>query len=141
VYVSRGLRLWLAFRPVRLGIRTPDRPWLEKDCLVLALANSNQYGNDFSLAPWARTDDGLLEAVMVLPGNPLQLGLDLIRLRRGKMQDSTRIRMLRGASFEIKASPGTLFHVDGELRQSETGMLQVGVKPQALRVVIGNRRG
>ena len=59
---------------IRLAQETVDvRP------LLVALANSSQYGNGARIAPMARLDDGLLDVVIVRASTPLR---DLLRARR-----------------------------------------------------------
>jgi diacylglycerol kinase (ATP) len=103
--------------------------------LLVAVANSDQYGNGARIAPGARVDDGQLDLVAVRPVNVASAAPLLARLFLGKIAGSPRVFRLRSARFLIeRASPG-LIHTDGETH--ETGaLIDVRVHPRSLRLVV-----
>lgn len=104
------------------------------DMLLIAIANSDQYGHGAVIAPGARVDDGLLDLVAV---GPVGFGCATVlaaRLFLGNLDRSGRIRRLRGARFVIERPAPGLIHTDGECHDEEARIV-VAVRERSLRVV------
>jgi YegS/Rv2252/BmrU family lipid kinase len=105
------------------------------DAFLVAVANSDQYGNHARLAPGARVDDGLLDLVAVEPPG-LWGALPLVaRLFLGTFDRSPRVRRHRSARFIIHRPAPGLIHTDGETH--ETGAtVEIAVLPRSLRLLV-----
>ena len=66
------------------------------DMLLIAVANSDQYGNNAKIAPNARVDDGKLDLVAVRPVGLFAACAIGARLFLGSLDRSARVRRLRG---------------------------------------------
>lgn len=126
---------WAAVREVR-----PERVSVtgegyreELTILLLAVANSDQYGNNARIAPGARVDDGELDLVAVPPVGFVGAARLAARLFSGGFDQSPGVRRLRGARFVIdRIAPG-LIHTDGETHLAGS-RIEVQVHPRSLRV-------
>jgi len=101
--------------------------------LVVALANSRQYGFGAQIAPAALPDDGFLDFVAIedrrFVGNMVRVpSLFLGRLNR---QPGVRTARIRGLT--IRSRSPMLFHVDGEAVQGSDTLI-ARVRPNALRL-------
>ena len=103
--------------------------------LLVAVANSDQYGNNARIAPGARVDDGQLDLVAVRPVGFASAAPLIARLFLGKFSTSPSVFRLRSERFLLeRAGPG-LIHTDGETH--ETGALvEIKVHPRSLRLVV-----
>ena len=108
--------------------------------LLVAVANSDQYGNGARIAPGARVDDGQLDLVAVRPVGFASAVPLIARLFLGKIAGSPRVLRLRSARFLIERAEPGIIHTDGETH--ETGaVIEILVHPQSLRLVVPvNRR-
>ena len=105
------------------------------DILLIAIANSDQYGNGARIAPGARADDGQLDLIAVGPVGLLAAPVLAARLFLGSFDRSRAVRRLKGPRFRIeRAEPGPI-HTDGEVHP-EGAHLEIIVHPRSLRVVI-----
>jgi YegS/Rv2252/BmrU family lipid kinase len=105
------------------------------DALLIAVANSDQYGNNARIAPHARVDDGVLDLVAVRPVGILGACVLGARLFLGSIDASRRVRRIGGARFVIERPSRGFIHTDGETH--ETGALvEVDVRPRSLRLAI-----
>jgi diacylglycerol kinase (ATP) len=105
------------------------------DVLLIAVANSDQYGNNARIAPHARVDDGMLDLIAVRPvGLAGACGLAL-RLFLGGFDRSAHVRRLRGSRFQISRRQSGLIHTDGETH-STGAVVVVEVRPRSLRLVV-----
>jgi len=103
--------------------------------MLIAVANSDQYGNNARIAPGARVDDGRLDLVVIKPVGPLGAAGLAARLFLGALDGSPHVTRLRGARFTIeRAAPG-LIHTDGETHATGA-LITVEINPRSLRIVV-----
>lgn len=105
------------------------------DVLLVAVANSDQYGNHARIAPGARIDDGALDLVAVRPVGFLGAASLAARLFLGTFDRSPRIRRLVGSHFVIERTAPGLIHTDGETHAT-TARVTVTVHPRSLRMLV-----
>lgn len=107
----------------------------EVDILLIAVGNSDQYGNNAKIAPNARVDDGVLDLVIVRPVDLVAAVFLGARMFLGSIDKSSRVRRLRGARFLIERPVAGLIHTDGETH-SAGAVIEVAVRPRSLRVIV-----
>jgi diacylglycerol kinase (ATP) len=105
------------------------------DALLIAVANSDQYGNNAKIAPHARVDDGVLDLVAVRPVGLLAAGFLGARLFLGSIDRSERVCRRRGARILIERPAAGLIHTDGETHMAGA-CVEVVVQPRSLRLVV-----
>ena len=133
-YVRTALAAVRALRPERVTIRTATHDET-LDILLVAVANSDQYGNNARIAPGARVDDGLLDLIAVGPVGLVGAAVLTARLFLGNFDRSPAVRRMRGPRFVIaRVAPG-LIHTDGETHDAGTA-IEVVVHPRSLRVLV-----
>ena len=97
------------------------------DAFVVCIANSNQFGNNFRIAPSASLDDGLLDIVIVQKMNKARLPFAILRQIRGnnKLQElvenisQKNILYFQTPTLTIRNLKLAPFHVDGEPRETQ----------------------
>lgn len=140
--VHRGFLRYLstsaaALRTYRAGDYsiTHDGTTTTLRALTIAVANSDQYGNNARIAPGARIDDGLLNLTAVAPIGPLNALPLLARLFSGTLDRAAGITHLRAATFIItRPSPGPI-HADGEVHAAGT-TVTFAIRPASLRILV-----
>jgi diacylglycerol kinase (ATP) len=131
-YLSASAGDLLRYRPVDYEINI-DGQTTQTSALVLAFANSRQWGFGAQIAPGADLTDGVLDFVVVQDrgflGNALRVpSLFLRRIDRSRGIDTHRVR-----EATIRSKEPMLFHVDGEAVQG-SDTLVARVHPRALRL-------
>ncbi len=105
------------------------------DAVLIAVANSDQYGNNARIAPGARVDDGALDLVVVKPLNLFAAAGIAARLFLGNIDASRHVTRVRGPHFVVeRAAPG-LIHTDGETHAA-AARVEIAVAPRSLRVLV-----
>jgi len=105
------------------------------EVLLVAVANSDQYGNNARIAPHARVDDGILDLVAVRPVGLLgAVGLGA-RLFLGSVDQSPRVVRINGPRFLIERDAAGVVHTDGETHMA-AAEIEVTVQPRSLRMVV-----
>ncbi len=92
------------------------------DAFFISIANSNQFGNHFTIAPRANLDDGLLDIVIVQKMNKAKLPFAILRQIRGNNQlqqlvddmSQKNILYFQTPSITIRNLKHAPFHIDGE---------------------------
>ena len=107
----------------------------EMPAFLVAVANSDQYGNRAYIAPGARVDDGALDLVAVGPVTLFNALPLVARLFLGTLDRSALVLRLRDRRFLIVRSVPGLIHTDGETHETGT-MVDVVVRPRSLRLVV-----
>jgi diacylglycerol kinase (ATP) len=127
--------------PYSFTIESLDQK-IETEAFLLAVANSNQFGNNFTIAPQASLDDGLLDIVIVKKMNKLMLPLSILGQVTGinAMQDITdfveekNIIYFQSRSLKI-SNPGLApLHIDGDPADTDSEF-EVNIKPKAFRLI------
>lgn len=96
------------------------------DAFFISVANSNQFGNNFTIAPQASLNDGLLDIVIVQKMNKAKLPFAILQQIRGNnklqqlVEDMTEKNILyfQTPSITIKNLKHAPLHIDGEPRET-----------------------
>ncbi len=92
------------------------------DAFFISIANSNQFGNNFTIAPQAQLNDGLLDIVIVQKMNKASLPFAVLKQIRGNnklqqlVEDMSQKNILyfQTPSISIKNLKRAPLHIDGE---------------------------
>jgi YegS/Rv2252/BmrU family lipid kinase len=134
-YARTGLAAWFRFLPQTVTISNGSGSVERLEALIVAVANSDQYGNYARIAPRARVDDGALDLIAVRPLNLLSTATLIVRLFAGSVDRSTRVRRLCGGRFVIERPTPGLLHTDGETHDAEA-RVEVVVRPRSLHIIV-----
>ena len=112
-YVRITLREFFRYAAPRVRVTVAGDD-IDDHVVLVALANSPQYGNGAIIAPGALLDDGLVDVVVVRATSPVR---DLLRARRlfdGSMARDAGAVVRRASRVTIAAAQPLAFHTDGE---------------------------
>ena len=92
------------------------------EAFFISIANSNQFGNNFTIAPKASLDDGLLDIVIVQKMNKAKLPFAILKQIRGNNElqqmvdemSQKNILYFQTPSLTIRNLKHAPFHIDGE---------------------------
>lgn len=133
-YLRTTLGMIFRYQPESYVIRTADQQ-IETRGFIVAVANSDQYGNNCYIAPGASIDDGLLDLTVLRPANLLHALPLLPRLFRGTIDGSRSVVRLRAAQFTIERPGPGIFHTDGETHTCGP-VIEISVHPRSLKVLV-----
>ncbi|HKE84637.1 MAG TPA: diacylglycerol kinase family protein [Vicinamibacterales bacterium] len=131
-YITIALRELFGFEPDHYVITANGRR-VETRALLIAIANSRQYGNGATIAPRARIDDGALDIVVVGERSPWTAMIQIPALFSGKADRLPGVTIISTAQVDICASRPVVYHVDGEPALSGKS-LQAKIHPGALHI-------
>jgi diacylglycerol kinase (ATP) len=133
-YMAAAFAELVSYRGESISIE----PWpytVDRDVLLLVIANGRWYGGMFEIAPHARADDGVLEAVRVADvRGPRRLAL-LLRATRGWHIGTSGVQTHSAPAFTLRFSEPPTVNTDGELWRATWKNVGVRVLARALRIV------
>ncbi|HWR32807.1 MAG TPA: YegS/Rv2252/BmrU family lipid kinase, partial [Chitinophagaceae bacterium] len=125
-YARMALKNFFSMKPYPFRLELEDAT-IEADAYFLSIANSNQFGNNFTIAPKASLSDGLLDIVIVTSKNKISFILQTLRQLAGlnKLHSSSLIKEKRGVIYfqtdklTISNFSGAPLHIDGDPAKAE----------------------
>lgn len=136
-YVKITLRELFAYKEQNYTLSFNGKE-IERTAFLITIANAGQYGNDFYIAPQAKLNDGLFHVVILKPFNLLQGISTVLKVVRGKANESKFIETFTCSSLSIKREMPDSIHYDGE---PETQGIELNYinHPKSLKVIIGSK--
>jgi diacylglycerol kinase (ATP) len=140
-YVRISTVQYFKSKPYPFQIIVKDRV-LETDAFFISIANGNQFGNQFTIAPKASLSDGLLDVVIVKKMSKLTLPFSVLHHVAGNNQplhvsdfrDNKNIIYLQTDQIRI-LNPGLApLHVDGDPTDTEPEF-EIRIIPNCFKLI------
>ena len=120
-YAQLTLKNFFSINPFRFELKF-DKVRIDTDAFFISIANSNQFGNNFKIAPKASLSDGLLDIVIVTAQNKVSFVLQTLKQMVGwnVMEASSVITKKSGVIYfqtdkiEIINHSQAPLHIDGD---------------------------
>ena len=124
-YIRVSTMQFFKSKPYPFEIKLKDRI-LKTEAFFISIANSNQFGNNFTIAPKASLQDGLLDIVIVKKMNKLLLPFSILRQLSGANAMQTvsdyaknkNILYLQTEQLSIRNPHHAPLHIDGDPRDT-----------------------
>ncbi len=124
-YTQQSIINYFRATPYQFEIKLDNFSFFS-DAFFISIANSNQFGNNFKIAPQASLHDGMLDIVVVQKMNKARLPFAIFRQIRGNnklqqlVEDMTRKNILyfQTPQITIRNLKHAPLHVDGEPRET-----------------------
>jgi len=124
-YTTQSLLHFFKAQPYQFEVTIENFSFFT-DAFFISIANSNQFGNNLTIAPEASLNDGLLDIVIVQKMNKAKLPFAILKQIRGnnKLQqlvdDVTKKNILyfQTPTIKIKNLKHAPFHIDGEPKET-----------------------
>lgn len=135
-YVYLSLTAYNGYAPVALTLKTDDVLYSGKP-FILAIANTDEYGNGARIAPNAVPDDGAFDISMIQSMSFVKGLLNGWRLFNGTIDKVKDVVSLRVQEAEVIPSGKIYYHMDGEARETNN-TLRFKILPGRLKVLVPN---
>jgi diacylglycerol kinase (ATP) len=134
LYLGAALRQLFRFRGLTIDITTAAVARGARAHLMLIIANGKNFGGMFKIAPDARIDDGMLDAISILDASPLTRISMLAAAPSGKHVRNSLVLSEQASSFTLTFSAPPAYETDGEYNRAVSSTIEVACVPRALRV-------
>ncbi|GAO42132.1 diacylglycerol/lipid kinase family protein [Flavihumibacter petaseus] len=138
-YTQQSLKNYFTARTWHFEIVVNDHV-IQTDAFFISIANSNQFGNQFTIAPKASLNDGLLDIVLVPRMNKAILPFALIQqVNSGKLKPPAEdapntIQYFQAAKLQLRNPDLAPMHIDGEPVETEA-FLQINILPRCFSLI------
>ena len=140
-YIKKIIQNFFTAKPYSFVLKLDDKT-IELDAYFISVANSNQFGNNFTIAPKASLTDGLLDVVIVTQQTKLNLVLQTLmqvggfnQLQKSEnLNKDTSVVYFQTHAIEIKNSSLAPLHIDGEPVES-VKKLNIQIQPKSFRLI------
>ena len=140
-YVKQVVRNFLGAKPYPFDITVKGKT-IHTEAFFISIANSNQFGTHFTIAPRASLSDGLLDIVIVTRQNKLSFILQTLRQVSGRnkpvpetiIDDKKAVIYFQTESLQILNTSGAPLHIDGDPAETQEE-LHIEVKRHCFRLI------
>ena len=140
-YAQLTLKNFFSVNPFRFELKFENTK-LDMDAFFISIANSNQFGNNFTIAPKASLTDGLLDIVIVTSQNKVSFVLQTLKQMAGwnLLQASSVVTKKSGVIYfqtdklEVINHSRAPLHIDGDPAETP-GKLKVEIKKKCFRLI------
>ena len=140
-YAQLTLKNFFSANPFRFELKF-EKTRLDMDAFFISIANSNQFGNNFTIAPKASLTDGLLDIVIVTSQNKASFVLQTLKQMAGwnLLQASSVVTKKSGVIYfqtdklEVINHSQAPLHIDGDPAETP-GKLKVEIKKKCFRLI------
>lgn len=140
-YIRLVLKHFFAMKKHRFQLQVQDTI-IETDAWFISVANSNQFGNHFTIAPKASLSDGLLDIVVVTGKSKIGFIWQTLKQLAGlnkikaisQIRDNKRLIYFQTDQLTIINHSNALFHIDGE-PVLPTPELKIEIKKKCFRLL------
>ncbi len=118
---------------------TVDNRRIETEAYFISIANANQFGNQFTIAPKAKLNDGLFDVVVVQKMNKLQVLIAVMhQLRYGDVRErmfrKQGILYLQAQQLLLENPAMAPLHIDGDPKATSE-RFDISLIPRAFRLL------
>jgi diacylglycerol kinase (ATP) len=137
-YVKVSLTHFFRAKPYHFIIEANQRK-TETDAYFISIANANQFGNQFTIAPKAQINDGLIDVVVVQKMNKAQVLLAIAhQLKYGDVKERIfrehSILYFQATSLSIQNPDKAPLHIDGDPANTAF-TFQIEIIPAAFQLI------
>jgi YegS/Rv2252/BmrU family lipid kinase len=140
-YIKLSLKNFLSAKPYPFTIEANNTS-IQANAFFISIANSNQFGNNFTIAPKASLSDGLVDIVIVNKMSKIKLVYTLLKqIRVGQVQQTsgkkfheTDIQYFQTRSLVIHNPSSAPLHIDGDPAPTAP-LLTINVIEKAFRLL------
>lgn len=142
-YVKQSARNFIKATPYNFTLEA-DGNKIDAEAFFISIANSNQFGNNFTIAPQASLHDGLLDIVVVNKMSKLrmlwsvlkQIRLGQVRMYEDKKYHHNEIHYFQTKQLTIYNPQQAPLHIDGD-PVATAAKFEIKIIEKAFRLLMG----
>jgi diacylglycerol kinase family enzyme len=140
-YVKKIIQNFFTAKPYPFVLKLNNKT-IKLEAYFISIANSNQFGNNFTIAPKASLTDGLLDIVVVTQQTKLNLLLQTLMQVTGfnqlqkaeNINKDTSVVYFQTGSIQIINTSLAPLHIDGEPVES-VKKIDIKIQPKSFQLV------
>lgn len=133
-YVRLSTKHFFSAKPYEFEINNAKNN-ITTEAYFISVANSNQFGNNFKIAPRAILSDGLLDIVVVKKMNKLLMLLSVLYQVSGRNRRKKDIIQFQTRELTINNPALAPLHIDGDPMETAPAF-HIKVVPKAIKLIV-----
>ncbi len=141
-YIKQSVKNFFLAKPYPFGLMMNGTPFTT-EAYFISIANSNQFGNNFTIAPQASLQDGLLDIVVVNKMSKLrmlwtmmkQIRNGQVRLFEDKKYHRNEIHYFQTKKLTVQNPQLAPLHIDGDPSETST-VFEIEIIEKAFRLIM-----
>lgn len=133
-FLTGALGSIIGFNNHPLSVEIDGREVFKGPSALVAVANGRFFGGGMMIAPGARTDDGLLDVVILKEFARLELLFNMPKVYRGRHIDHPKVILERGQNVTIRSRDELALEMEGEV-PGKVCQVSFALRPAALKIV------
>jgi diacylglycerol kinase (ATP) len=134
MYIKKSVSSFYNYKASKYEINI-DGENISKRAIMISIANGNEFGYGFKIAPTASLVDGVLDVMIIKPLNFFTAGRVSFYAWWGNLHKYSKVKHIRGRSIFIKSDELNCHQIDGDFRTNK-GELKIEILPKALNVIV-----
>ena len=135
LYKITALQQLFSFPGLHVRVEPESSDARELHHLMLTVSNGRYFGGGFPIAPHATVDDGYLHACLIGDAPGFTRMKLFNAAERGLHVKSPLVEVVDDTAFRLRFNEAPRFEMDGDVRKSETEVVEVRSMPAALKVL------
>lgn len=133
-YMQSAMIEYINYSPELMTIKT-DELEISEELFFVVLANSNQFGYNFRIAPHADLFDGYMDVVILKDLPIIAAPLSSIQIFTGHADDSLFISMFKTKKITIIRNKDGIINVDGDPKSTKK-IIEAQVIEKGLKIIV-----
>jgi diacylglycerol kinase (ATP) len=134
MYIKNSVVGFTKYKPLKYVITIDGKVYKEK-AIMVSVANGNEFGYGFKIAPTASHVDGKLDIMIIKPLNFLTAGAVSFFAWRGNLHKYSKVMHLLGREINIACEDMNCHQIDGDYRNN-AGELNIKIAAKSLQVIV-----
>lgn len=134
-YFNSMVQEYFTFKPEKIKIIS-DELETELNVFCVVLANSNQFGYNFKIAPKATIFDGFIDVIIIKPFPLVTAPLSSLQIFMGHANKNLYISNFQTKKIQIIRNNNNLIQIDGDPIEIDDFVINVEIIEKALNIII-----
>jgi diacylglycerol kinase (ATP) len=134
MYFKKSVSSFINYKPLKYDIEI-DNVQIHKKAIMISVANGNEFGYGFKIAPTASLVDGKLDVMIIQPLNFFTASKVSFMAWKGNINKHSKVQHVVGKTIVIKNDALHCHQIDGDYRLNN-GQVKIEIIPNALNVIV-----
>jgi diacylglycerol kinase (ATP) len=134
MYIKSSVRSFATYKAQRYKITVDNEVYREK-AIMVSVANGNEFGYGFKIAPTASHVDGKLDVMIIKPLSLFSATRVSFHAWYGNLHKYSKVIHLLGTNIRIESDDMTCHQIDGDY-QPNTGAVDICISAKSLQVLV-----
>jgi diacylglycerol kinase (ATP) len=134
MYIKKSVSSFINYKASKYKINI-DGQEINQRAIMISVANGNEFGYGFKIAPTASLVDGMLDCIIIKPLNIFTAGRVSFYAWWGNLHKYSKVKHVKGLSVSIKSDTLNCHQIDGDFRKNN-GELKIEILPKALNIIV-----